>query len=272
MMVADSGRAAIQVTSVLNFTQDYAQFGYNAGFGEQRFSPYSQTSANQLTNATAAVSHLYNGQPNVPFMRSDAYGRNATDGLTYLSAESFASSYSDPTSNFGTYAYSSSQGRSAVEFTLTQPSTATLFLRAYAYTDDPGVGGRTQAHAFAELYDYTTGADYFVVADSINGSPLQDFPALTPLTLDAGDYRLAFSSGYINGMSYNPNLYAGGADNGNSAVGIARLFDIQPVASSVSAAPELTSAAAWLGLTVATAIWTRCGNRTPKYNAAATGR
>jgi hypothetical protein len=33
------------------------------------------------------------------------------------------------------------------------------------------------------------------------------------------------------------------------------------VASSVSAAPELTSMSAWLGLTVAAAVWAQCGGR-----------
>jgi hypothetical protein len=53
MMVADSGRAAIQVTSVLNFTQDYAQFGYNAGFGEQRFSSLLNNSGFHAARAWA---------------------------------------------------------------------------------------------------------------------------------------------------------------------------------------------------------------------------
>jgi hypothetical protein len=271
VIFTNSVHAAIQVTSVSNVAYDYAEFGYDTGSGPQYYSPYGQTNSNALSNATAAVSHVYFGQPNspqlrpYPYMRSDASGQNATDGSTYVYVNGFASSYSDPTSIYGTYVYSYAYGRSELDFTLTEPSTAKLSLYAYAYTDDPGANGYTQAQGFAQLYDYSTGAVYDLVATSTNGSPFKEFSTTIPLSLNAGDYRLALSSAYSYGISYNPVRYPGGSDNAKSAHGIATLYDIQPIASSVSTAPELTSAAAWLGLTVAAAIWTRCGNRTHKW-------
>jgi hypothetical protein len=241
--------AAIEISSVNEQASAYGYFFYTYdGGGTTYYAPvYNVTDQNNAVNDQAYVSEGYYGQPSYPTVSSYAQAGNQTDFETYLDVQGSASSYADPTSTYGYFALAQASGLSEVTFRISEQSTATLFLQAYAYSENPGYG-YNQASASAGLFNVTTQAtEVGLSAFSQNGQSLQNFANSYLVTLDPGVYRLAYESTYAYGYSYN---FVGSSDAQQSAYARAYLYNIQPVAPAAVAAPEPPQAVVWATLSL----------------------
>lgn len=222
-MHGNSAPAALINVSASNYASDYAIFNYDYGAGPSSYSPYNNVSQNSDVNSSASVNDFYSFDPYYPTVLSYAYAANGTDFSTYVYALSSNNTYGNPTSLYGADVYSSVFSQSYVYFTLTENSTAIMYLEAGARTNHPGDFGNNHSYAHAELYNYTTGADYYYDADAVGGGNFV-FSTSMLLTLDAGDYRLAWGYSYANGYSLNGYGY-----NEQANYALAELYNIQAI-------------------------------------------
>lgn len=246
--LADAGITNVASYSSSSVSGDFSYYDpYSGNYYSASVIGQSQTSS--TVNSPAAVSGTYNGYPYYPNISASATGVNYTDYSNYIEAHSVGQAFAYPNSYYGGYAEASASATSYVNFTLTAPSTGYLFVEAYASTGSTGGYGSTQASANAYLTDYATGITTQYTASSANGSAY-DYYNTFFVTLNAGDYRLGFSSVYDYGYAYNSGVNGPGYSASEYASGTAELYSIQEIVQPVQptdvAVPEPASAAVWL--------------------------
>jgi hypothetical protein len=232
-IVTGKASAGIVINAASNSVSNAGGFSYD---GVQSNNAFSNASSNSAVNAAATVNDTFGPEPGGLYLHAEASAMIGTDSSTYFFVEGSAASYA----NSGSTAVAASVLASAysqVEFTLTTQSTATLFIQAYATTNDPGSGSGNYVQIQMFLYDGNN--SFYADAISLVGFN-QENHAYIPLTLDAGNYMLSYASLYTYGDVQNAN---GVADQ--YAYGIAKLYDITPVTTAEIAVPEPTSCVLW---------------------------
>jgi hypothetical protein len=240
-LAASPVRAALEVTGANNYANDYAYY----------LQPYNYINApsNTTVNGSASVNDSYSGLPDSPSMSNKGSGFNTTDYSSFILAQSFTKGYANADSNYPGYAANAAEGNGLVYFTLTQDSTATLYLAANAYTSAAvaAQGSYTSDLADAELDSVATGipvytgsnwtALYASSGDGLSqiqlgdGSLSPSSSTTTQLYLPAGTYQM-FAYTTVSAETQNP------ISTHEGAFAEAYLYDIQPV-------PEPASLAVW---------------------------